>query len=98
VALKVFNADVSQDRARAELRAAQAIDSPYAERVESLGHWRGERFFLAMNLVEAHLCARKSKPKSFLSPNDLLRSPSIASSCSPAPQPNSGWQACSLAP
>jgi len=52
VALKVFNADVSQDRARAELRAAQAIDSPYAERVESLGHWRGERFFLAMNLVE----------------------------------------------
>jgi serine/threonine protein kinase len=52
VALKVFNADVSQDRARAELRAAQSIDSPYAERVESLGHWRGERFFLAMNLVE----------------------------------------------
>jgi serine/threonine protein kinase len=52
VALKVFNADVSQDRARAELRAAQAIDSPYAERVESLGHWRGERFFLAMNLVD----------------------------------------------
>jgi serine/threonine protein kinase len=52
VALKVFNADVSQDRARAELRAAQSIDSPYAERVESLGHWRGERFFLAMNLIE----------------------------------------------
>lgn len=52
VALKIFNADVSQDRARAELQAARAIDSPYAERVESLGHWRGERFFLAMNLVE----------------------------------------------
>ena len=52
LALKVFNTDVPQDRARAELRAAQAINSPYAERVESLGHWRGERFFLAMNLVD----------------------------------------------
>jgi len=52
VALKVFNADVSQDRARAELSAAQAINSPYAVRVESLGHWRNERFFLVQNLVE----------------------------------------------
>lgn len=52
VALKVFNADVSQDRARAELSAAQAINSPYAVRVESLGHWRSERFFLVQNLVE----------------------------------------------
>ena len=52
IALKVFNADVSQDRAWAELRAAQAVDSPYAVRVESLGHWQAERFFLAMNLVE----------------------------------------------
>ena len=52
LALKVFNTDVSQDRAQAELKAAKTINSPYAERVESLGHWRGERFFLAMNLVE----------------------------------------------
>lgn len=52
IALKVFNADVSQDRARAELAAAQAINSPYAVRVESLGHWRNERFFLVQNLVE----------------------------------------------
>ena len=52
MALKVFSADVSQDRARAELMAAQAIHSPYAVRVESLGHWRGERFFLSMNLIQ----------------------------------------------
>ncbi len=52
VALKVFNADVSQDRARAELSAAQAINSPYAVRVESLGHWKNERFFLVQNLIE----------------------------------------------
>jgi serine/threonine protein kinase len=65
VALKVFNADVSQDRARAELRAAQAIDSPYAERVESLGHWRGERFFLAMNLVEGASLRQEIQAKKF---------------------------------
>jgi serine/threonine protein kinase len=52
VALKIFNADVSQDSARSELNAAQAINSPYAVRVESLGHWRNERFFLVQNLVE----------------------------------------------
>jgi serine/threonine protein kinase len=52
VALKVFNADVSQDRARAEWSAAQAINSPYAVRVESLGHWKNERFFLVQNLIE----------------------------------------------
>lgn len=65
VALKIFNADVSQDRARAELRAAQAIDSPYAERVEYLGHWRAERFFLAMNLVEGPSLRQEIQGKKF---------------------------------
>lgn len=52
VAIKMFDTDVAQDRAWAELRAAQSVDSPYMVRIEGLNHWHEERLFLTMNLVK----------------------------------------------
>jgi serine/threonine protein kinase len=52
IALKLFDVDIPQEKVWAERAAAQSVNSPYVIRIDNLGLWQRERYYLAMNLVE----------------------------------------------